>query len=93
LLNHRDYLKLGGLGFDLGDGASATDLRKSRRPITISQLGSCGGYTERSTLRYINNLGYNRDRGPVLAPSCGSIDDAAHRGLESLPYGRSSGAA
>lgn len=64
--DHQHYLALGGLGFLLGDGA----LNYGREKIVESYYnahvwrGIFGGFD----LQHVNHPGYNRDRGPVLAP-------------------------
>ncbi len=64
--DHQHYLALGGLGFLLGDGA----LNYGRENIVESYYnahvwrGIFGGFD----LQHVNHPGYNRDRGPVLAP-------------------------
>ena len=63
---HQEYLRLGGLGFLLGDG----NLTYGRENIIEFYYnahiwrGVYGGFG----LQHINNPGYNRDRGPVLVP-------------------------
>ncbi len=63
---HQQYLALGGVGFLLGDGA----LNYGRETIFEGYYtahfwrGVFGSFD----LQHINNPGYNRDRGPVLAP-------------------------
>lgn len=65
--DHREYLKLGGLGFLLGDGT-----------LTYGREGIFEGYYNAHfwrgiygaiDLQHIANPGYNRDRGPVLVPA------------------------
>ena len=64
--DHQHYLALGGLGFLLGDGA----LNYGRENIIESYYnahlwrGIFGGVE----IQHIDHPGYNRDRGPVLAP-------------------------
>ncbi len=64
---HQQYLALGGVGFLLGDGA----LNYGRETIVEAYYtvhfwrGVFGSFD----LHHINNPGYNRDRGPVLAPA------------------------
>jgi hypothetical protein len=64
---HRQYLKLGGQGFLLGDGT----LNYGRESILESYytLHIWRGISLGPDLQYIVNPGYNRDRGPVLAPA------------------------
>jgi high affinity Mn2+ porin len=60
---HRNYLKAGGMGFELGDGnlnyalENLIELYYSLAPIKNIYLS--GAY------QFINNPGYNKDRGPV----------------------------
>jgi high affinity Mn2+ porin len=65
--DHQEYLKLGGLGFLLGDGT-----------LTYGREGIFEGYYNAHfwrgvygafDLQHIQNPGYNRDRGPVWVPS------------------------
>jgi high affinity Mn2+ porin len=62
---HQQYLALGGLGFLLGDGA----LNYGRENIVEGYytLHIWRGVFSSLDLQHINNPGYNRDRGPVLA--------------------------
>lgn len=64
--DHQKYLALGGLGFLLGDGA----LNYGRENIVESYYNAhvWRGIFAGVDLQHINNPGYNRDRGPVLAP-------------------------
>ena len=63
---HREYLALGGLGFLLGDGK----LNYSREDIVEAFYtahlwrGVYGAFD----LQYVQNPGYNRDRGPIVVP-------------------------
>ncbi|HEV3214258.1 MAG TPA: carbohydrate porin [Vicinamibacterales bacterium] len=61
---HREYLRLGGLGFLLGDGT----LRYGRENIleTYYTAHLWRGLFASSGLQYIAHPGYNRDRGSVL---------------------------
>lgn len=63
--DHQQYLALGGLGFLLGDG----QLNYGRENIveTYYTLHVWRGIFTSLDLQHINNPGYNRDRGPVLA--------------------------
>ena len=63
--DHQQYLALGGLGFLLGDGA----LNYGRENIFEGYytLHMWRGIFSSVDLQHINNPGYNRDRGPVLA--------------------------
>jgi len=64
--NHQEYLRLGGLGFLLGDG----NLTYGRENIFEGYYnvhfwrGLFGSFN----LQHIQNPGYNRDRGPVWVP-------------------------
>ena len=64
---HADYLGNGGLGFVLGDG------RLHRRPETIVEtyyaLQLFGWLAISVDYQFIDNPGYNRDRGPVSVVS------------------------
>lgn len=64
--DHQHYLALGGLGFLLGDGA----LNYGRENIIESYYNAhlWRGIFAGFDIQHINNPGYNRDRGPVLAP-------------------------
>ena len=65
--DHQEYLKLGGLGFLLGDGK----LNYAREDILESyyNLHSWRGLYYALDLQYITHPGYNQDRGPVLFES------------------------
>jgi hypothetical protein len=65
--DHQEYLALGGLGFLLGDSR----LNYGRENIfeTYYTLHLWRGIYPSFNLQYINNPGYNRDRGPVVVPS------------------------
>ncbi len=65
--DHQEYLRLGGLGFLLGDGG----LNYGRENIVEAyyNLHVWRGIFSAFDLQHINNPGYNRDRGPVLVPS------------------------
>jgi high affinity Mn2+ porin len=62
--DHREYLKLGGLGFLLGDG----NLNYGRENIIEAYYNAklWHGVYASFDLQPIWNPGYNRDRGPVL---------------------------
>ncbi len=64
--DHRDYLALGGLGFLLGDGR----LRYGREFISESYytVHAVSGLYFSAQLSFVDNPGYNRDRGPVVVP-------------------------
>jgi hypothetical protein len=61
--DHREYLRLGGLGFLLGDGA----LRYGREQIIEAYYNAAlwRGISVSAGVQTIWNPGYNRDRGPV----------------------------
>jgi high affinity Mn2+ porin len=63
---HRQYLALGGLGFILGDGR----LNYGREVVSETYYTAhvVSGLYMAVQVSYVNNPGYNRDRGPVLAP-------------------------
>jgi high affinity Mn2+ porin len=65
--DHQDYLKLGGLGFLLGDGK----LNYAREDILEGyyNLHTWRGVYYALDLQFINHPGYNKDRGPVLVES------------------------
>ena len=65
--DHQDYLKLGGLGFLLGDGK----LNYAREDIVEGyyNLHAWRGVYYALDLQYIDHPGYNQDRGPVLVES------------------------
>jgi len=60
---HREYLRLGGLGFLLGDG----NLRYGREQIIEMYYTAhvWSGIFASAGAQIIANPGYNRDRGPV----------------------------
>ena len=64
--DHQAYLAHGGLGFLLGDGR----LNYGRENIfeTYYTVHVWRGIYVAPDLQYINNPGYNRDRGPVIVP-------------------------
>lgn len=63
---HRQYLALGGLGFILGDGR----LNYGRENVSETYYTAhvVSGLYMAVQLSYVNNPGYNRDRGPVIVP-------------------------
>jgi high affinity Mn2+ porin len=65
--DHQQYLALGGVGFLLGDG----NLNYGRENIveTYYTLHVWRGIFTSLDAQYIDNPGYNRDRGPVFAPA------------------------
>lgn len=71
--DHQDYLRLGGMGFLLGDGT----LRYGREDIVESYytFHAWRGLFYSFDVQHINNPGYNRDRGPAWVGSLrGHID-------------------
>jgi len=73
--DHQEYLRLGGLGFLLGDGdpasGRASNLNYGRETIFESYYTThlWRGIFLAPGVQHIDNPGYNRDRGPVLVPS------------------------
>ena len=65
--DHQEYLKLGGLGFLLGDG----NLNYGRETIVESYYTwhAWRGLFYTADVQHINNPGYNRDRGPAWVGS------------------------
>jgi hypothetical protein len=65
--DHQDYLRLGGLGFLLGDGK----LNYGRENIVESYFNyhAWRGLFYSVDVQHINNPGYNRDRGPAWVGS------------------------
>lgn len=64
--DHQQYLRLGGHGFLLGDGA----LNYGRETILEAYYTAhlWRGIFVSADLQHANNPGYNKDRGPVLVP-------------------------
>ncbi|HWF12102.1 MAG TPA: carbohydrate porin [Candidatus Acidoferrales bacterium] len=64
---HQQYLKLGGIGFLLGDG----NLNYGRENILEAYYTAhvWRGIFASFDVQHINNPGYNRDRGPLVAPA------------------------
>jgi high affinity Mn2+ porin len=63
---HREYLALGGLGFMLGDGG----LKYGRESVSETYYTAhvTGGLYLAALLSFVNNPGFNQDRGPVVVP-------------------------
>ncbi len=63
---HQQYLALGGLGFLLGDG----HLNYGHEAVSETYYNAhvVSGLYMAVQLSFINNPGYNRDRGPVIVP-------------------------
>ncbi|HYK64156.1 MAG TPA: carbohydrate porin [Patescibacteria group bacterium] len=65
---HRQYLALGGLGFELGDGALSYGAEKIMECYYNFPLPIHPGFYGALDVQYIDNPGYNRARGPVVVP-------------------------
>ena len=65
---HREYLGLGGLGFLLGDGRLTYGTEKIMECYYNLPIPLHRGIFGALDLQYIDNPGYNRDRGPVIVP-------------------------
>jgi hypothetical protein len=65
--DHQEYLRLGGLGFLLGDGR--LNYRRENIFETYYTLHVWRGIYPSLGLQHINHPGYNRDRGPVIVPT------------------------
>jgi high affinity Mn2+ porin len=63
---HREYLALGGLGFELGDGALSYGRESASETYYTAHVK--GGLYLAAQLSFINNPGFNRARGPVVVP-------------------------
>jgi hypothetical protein len=63
---HHEYLRLGGLGFLLGDGNLTYGPEKIVEAFYTAHLWR--GFFASFDVQHINNPGYNKDRGPVLVP-------------------------
>jgi high affinity Mn2+ porin len=63
---HREYLAAGGVGFLLGDGKLTYGSERILETYYTARLarGIFGSFD----LQWINNPGYNQDRGPVVVP-------------------------
>lgn len=64
--DHHQYLALGGIGFMLGDGR----LNYGRETVSETYYTAhvFGGLYVAAQLSFVNNPGFNRDRGPVVVP-------------------------
>jgi high affinity Mn2+ porin len=64
--DHREYLALGGIGFMLGDGG----LSYGRETVSETYYTAhiFGGLYLAAQISFVNNPGFNRDRGPVIVP-------------------------
>jgi high affinity Mn2+ porin len=67
--SHREYLGLGGLGFVLGDGRLNYAPEKIVESYYNFPIPIYHGFYGAVDLQYIDDPGYNRDRGPVIVPS------------------------
>ena len=67
--SHREYLGLGGLGFVLGDGRLNYAPEKIVESYYNFPIQIYHGVYGAVDLQYIDDPGYNRDRGPVIVPS------------------------
>lgn len=65
---HRRYLALGGLGFELGDGGLSYGAEKVMEWYYNFPLPIGRGFSSALDLQYVDNPGYNRARGPVIIP-------------------------
>jgi high affinity Mn2+ porin len=65
---HQKYLALGGLGFVLGDGRLTYGAEKIMECYYNFPIPVHAGFYGAFDLQYIDNPGYNRDRGPVIVP-------------------------
>ncbi|HLW78216.1 MAG TPA: carbohydrate porin [Terriglobia bacterium] len=65
--DHREYLRLGGTGFLLGDGGLNYGRERIFEGYYTVHLWR--GVFASADLQHVTNPGYNRDRGPVLVPS------------------------
>ncbi len=63
---HQEYLALGGLGFQLGDGGLTYGPERIVEAFYTAHLWR--GLFLSPDLQHINNPGYNRVRGPVFVP-------------------------
>ena len=64
--SHQQYLALGGLGFLLGDGNLTYGPEKILEAFYTTHIWR--GFFASFDIQHLNNPGYNKDRGPVLAP-------------------------
>ncbi|HLW82985.1 MAG TPA: carbohydrate porin [Candidatus Acidoferrales bacterium] len=64
---HREYLALGGLGFQLGDGGLTYGPEKIAEAFYTVHLWR--GFFGAFDLQHVNNPGYNMARGPVVVPA------------------------
>src|SRR3984885_13647813 len=64
--DHQQYLKLGGLGFLLGDGALTYGPEKIFESFYTAHVWR--GFFASFDIQHINNPGYNQARGPLTVP-------------------------
>jgi high affinity Mn2+ porin len=64
--DHREYLALGGLGLNLGDGALTYGPEKIMETYYNFPLPVHSGVCAALDVQYFDNPGYNRARGPVV---------------------------
>jgi high affinity Mn2+ porin len=64
--DHQQYLKLGGLGFLLGDGALTYGPEKIFESFYTAHVWR--GFFASFDIQHINNPGYNQARGPITVP-------------------------
>jgi high affinity Mn2+ porin len=71
--DHREYLALGGIGFMLGDGGLS--YRRETVSETYYTAHMFGGLYLAAQISFVNDPGFNRDRGPVIVPGlCAHVD-------------------
>jgi high affinity Mn2+ porin len=63
---HREYLALGGLGFELGDGGLSYGRESASETYYTAHIVS--GLYLAAQIQFVNNPGFNRARGPVIVP-------------------------
>jgi high affinity Mn2+ porin len=63
---HRQYLALGGIGFELGDGALTYGRESASENYYTAHV--FGGLYLAAQLSFVNNPGFNRARGPIVVP-------------------------
>ena len=64
---HQQYLALGGVGFLLSDGNLNYGRENSLEAYYTAHVWR--GVFASLDVQHINNPGYNRDRGPLVAPA------------------------
>ncbi len=64
--DHREYLALGGIGFMLGDGALSYGRESVSETYYTAHI--FGGLYLAAQISFVNNPGFNRDRGPIVVP-------------------------